>query len=453
MIDLLTLDNGLRVVMLADHLTTIVSMQVWLGYGSANETGRESGLSHLIEHMIFKGTHTRKNSEIAGAIESLGGEINAFTSFDHTVYYINISGRHFIKAMEILADAVQNAIFDHVDLEKEKMVVIEEIIRGMDMPETRLMQSLFQTAFKNHPYSRPILGSKESVRSFKREDMLAYMDKWHTPLNTVISIAGNFNPKQAQKTITELFGTWHKKSASIRPAQKVPLTLSPRVKILDFNSRQSMLAMGFPAIKSGNLDVAALDCLSFILSADDSSRLQIRLKEKKGLLQRVDTQIFTPRDPGLIILKIFTSEKNIRRLIPTLRYEIEILRHQPISKEELETAKHNLRAGMLRGRKMIDDQAGRLGFFLLELQDVNFEKSYLKRLKKLNVEDIQKAAHKYLTPEHISISLIMPKEYDNPVTSEEFVDLWKNPSPIKLPALHKNKATTQKTVLRRTSRP
>lgn len=448
MVDLLTLDNGLRVVMLADHLTPIVSIQVWFGYGSANETEGESGLSHLIEHMVFKATHNRKNSEIAGTVESLGGEINAFTSFDHTVYYINISGRHFVKGMEILADAVQNAIFDHVDLEKEKMVVIEEIMRGMDMPETRLMQSLFKTAFKNHPYARPILGTKENVRSFKREDILAYMDKWHTPLNTVISIAGNFNPKQAKKTIVELFGTWDKKSAAIRPEQRITHGLSPRVKILDFNSRQSMLAIGFPSIKAGDLDVAALDCLSFILSADDSSRLQIRLKEEKGLLQKADTQIFTPRDPGLIILKIFMPEKNIRELIPILRHEIEILRHQPVSKEELKTAKHNLTAGMLRGRKMIEDQAGRLGFFLMELQDVNFEKSYLKRLEELNIEDIQKAAQKYLVPEHISISLIMPKGYDNPITSEELVDLWKNPSPIKLPVINKNEATTQKTVLK-----
>jgi len=448
MIDLFTLDNGLRVVTLADHLTPIVSIQVWFGYGSANETDRESGLSHLIEHMNFKGTHNRKNSEIAGAVESLGGDINAFTSFDHTVYYINISGRHFVKAMEILADAVQNAIFDQVDLEREKMVVIEEIRRGMDMPETRLMQSLFKTAFKNHPYGRPILGLEEHIRSFKREDILAYMDKWHNPLNTVISIAGNFNPEQAKETIAELFGMWNKKSAYIRAEQREPLTLSPRIKILDFNSRQSMLAIGFPSIRSGDLDVAALDCISFILSADDSSRLQIKLKEGKKLLQKAETQIFTPRDPGLVILKIFISENNIRELIPNLRYEIENLRQHPVSEEELKTAKHNLRACMLRGRKTIDDQAGRLGFFLLELQEVNFEKSYLKKLEELNIEDIQKAAQKYLAPEHVSISLIMPMGYDNPITSEEFVDLWEKTLPISPNFIHKNKSLTQKTVLK-----
>ena len=198
------LENGLTVILKEDHSAPVAAVQVWVKTGSANETAEEAGLTHQIEHMIFKGTPTKNTGQIARTIETSGGRINAYTSFDRTVYYVEIDSARFDTALDVLLDAVQHSLFDAAELKKEKEVVLEEYRRSLDIPENQLSWALMALSYRKHPYGRPIIGYENTIRSFDREMILKYMDKWYTPRNMVLVAVGDFQTKNALETIEAL---------------------------------------------------------------------------------------------------------------------------------------------------------------------------------------------------------------------------------------------------------
>ena len=176
----------MTVILKQDNSAPVAAIQLWVKTGSANETAFEAGITHLIEHMIFKGTPTKKTGEIARIIETSGGRINAYTSFDRTVYYVEIDSAQFDKGVDVLLDAVQNSLFDPEELRREKEVVLEEYRRSLDIPENQLSWNLMALSFQKHPYGRPIIGTEETIRSFNRRMILDYINKWYTPENMVL---------------------------------------------------------------------------------------------------------------------------------------------------------------------------------------------------------------------------------------------------------------------------
>ncbi|RLB42227.1 MAG: insulinase family protein, partial [Deltaproteobacteria bacterium] len=170
------LENGLTVILRKFHSSKVCAVQIWVRTGSANETEEEAGITHLIEHMIFKGTQKRKTGQIAREIEAAGGQINAYTSYDRTVYYVEISNEHLETAIDVLLDAVQHSAFDSVELAREKEVVLEEYRRGLDSPTRQLAKAVMKLCYKKHPYGRPIIGYENTIRSIKRSDILSYID-------------------------------------------------------------------------------------------------------------------------------------------------------------------------------------------------------------------------------------------------------------------------------------
>ena len=175
------LENGLKVILQEDRTTPVVALQIWVKTGSADEKDDEAGMCHFIEHMIFKGTERRKVGEMAREIESLGGSINAFTSYDHTVYHITIASRYGDIALDILSDAIQHSLFDPIEFEKEREVILEEIRMGEDDPGRRLFRQTMAAAYQHHPYGRPIIGYERTIKAITRDQMIHYFKRWYTP--------------------------------------------------------------------------------------------------------------------------------------------------------------------------------------------------------------------------------------------------------------------------------
>jgi zinc protease len=213
------LPNGLTVLVEENHAAPVAALQVWVRVGSADELPGEAGLAHLHEHMLFNGTARRGPGEIARAIEACGGEINAWTSFDQTVYHVVVAGQFLAQGIDVLADAITSAAFDPQELEREIEVVCEEIKRSLDSPTRKLSKELFATAFTRHPYGRPVIGTEESVRGFTREGILRFYRRWYQPENCVLVAVGDFREPQVLELAQKLF-VWPR--AALAPGARAP---------------------------------------------------------------------------------------------------------------------------------------------------------------------------------------------------------------------------------------
>jgi len=190
------LANGMTVIVQENHAAPVVSIQVWINTGSVYEGETEFGMAHMLEHMFFKGTETRGVGTIAKEVEGAGGQINAYTSWEMTVYYVNMTKRFMNKGIDILADLIQSATFVPQEMEKEKKVILEEIRRSKDKPSRILSEAFFNSAYRIHPYKRPVIGFDTSVENFTREDLLSFYRKWYVPENMVWVMVGDLNPEE-----------------------------------------------------------------------------------------------------------------------------------------------------------------------------------------------------------------------------------------------------------------
>ena len=200
-----TLDNGLSVVLVEDHSAPVVALNVWVRTGSADEKPEQWGMAHVHEHMLFKGTERRGVGEIAATVEGAGGNINAFTSYDMTVYHITMASQDAAVGVDVLSDAVLHSTFDAGELAKEEEVVIEEIRRSDDTPDSMISKTLFETAYTRHPYRREVIGTQESVRSFSRQGLLDFYHYWYVPNNMTFVAVGDFKSADVLAQIKQAF--------------------------------------------------------------------------------------------------------------------------------------------------------------------------------------------------------------------------------------------------------
>jgi zinc protease len=296
------LDNGLTVILQENHSVPVVAFNVWVRAGSAEETDAESGIAHVHEHMLFKGTERRGVGEIAKAIESSGGHINAYTSFDQTVYYDVIASRYLETGLDVLADAVQNSTFDPSELAKEKEVVLEEIKRSEDMPGAKLSKALFGLVYRVHPYRRPIIGTENHVRSFSREMILDFYRRWYVPNNMVLVGVGDFSTADARSKIERAFGAFKPRPALDHRREAEPPQQQMRLGVVPEETQQGYLMLGFPTHGIRHSDTAALDVLAIVLGQGESSRLYRRVKSDQGKVHAVRAQSYVMKDPGLFLV-------------------------------------------------------------------------------------------------------------------------------------------------------
>jgi zinc protease len=405
-----TLENGLKVILQENHTSPVVALQVWVKTGSADEKDDEAGMCHFIEHMIFKGTEKRKVGEMAKEVESLGGSINAYTSYDQTVYHITIASRYADIALDILSDTIQRSVFDPSELEKEREVILEEIRMGEDDPSRKLFRQTMATAFQLHPYGRPIIGYEKTIRAITRDQMLAFFKRWYTPDRIFFIAAGDFDLQEMERKARALFKEFK------RPPERFPERLKEveqkeiRSNLTFGNFKETYFQMAVPITSVTHEDTPGLDVLEQILGGGETSRLVQKVKLEKGLVHSISASAYTPKDPGLFIIGATLQAENLERAVEEILKEVNRLIQEGVTAEELYRVKVNVESGLIYDRQTVQGQARKLGYYEATTGDVQFEKEYIKRISLLQSEDIKRIGGKYFKPSQWSISLLAPAE-------------------------------------------
>lgn len=404
------LDNGLTVILEENHASPVVAVNVWVKTGSACEVEGEYGLAHVHEHMLFKGTEKRKVGEIARVIESSGGDVNAFTSFDETVYYVVIASRFLDTALDVLSDAMQNSTFDPQELSKELEVVVEEINRSKDSPSRNLSEKMFSTTFTEHPYGRPVIGSVESVRSFTREGITDFYKKWYAPNNMVLVLVGDFNTAEVMPKIEELYGSFPSSELPECVIDKEPEQKAMRTYVIDKPLNEGYFSLAYHVPNAKHEDTPVIDVLSNILGGGESSRFFRNIKEEKGLVNSIYSYAYTPKYEGIFAVGGSIDPNNAKKALQEIIKEINRLKYQPVSEEELQRVKVNLESDSLYTKETMQGQAQKLGFFEVETDDYKYEEEYLEGVSQVTPEDIMLAAQKYFLDQNLTAGFLLPSD-------------------------------------------
>ena len=420
-----TLDNDLSVIVKETPGTKVATVQIWVKAGSIYEDEDEGGITHLIEHMIFKGTPTRGPGRVAGEIEEVGGRINAYTSFEYTVYHATLSARHWKTALDVLSDAIQNSTFDVEELEREKKVVLEEISMRNDRAQTRLFQSLMENAYTIHPYRLPIIGTVESVTSFTRDDILKYIDKHYQPDNLTVVVVGDVRFGDVLASVKSTMGHIAKGDFSQPELPVEPEQQGVRFFHHKDDINQSHLALAFPVTPFAHADSPVLDIIASILGNGETSRLYHELRNKKGLVYQISASAFTPKYNGLMETTATLEAENIGPAYEAILEEFFKLKYLKVSEEELNRVKRNVESDFVFNLERAEGQARTLGSFEFVSGDPR-EDDYLAKIRSVNTEDIMQVAQKYFTTKNITAGCIIPAASEMDITEEIFTEIIQN---------------------------
>lgn len=405
-----TLDHGLKVLLQEDRNVPVVAMQVWVKVGSADETEDEAGISHFIEHMLFKGTKKRKVGEIAREIESLGGTVNAYTSYDQTVYHITVASRFADIALDILSDAIQHSTFDSVEFEKEREVVLEEIRMGEDHPSRKLFKQTMATVFQRHPYGRPIIGYEKTIRAMSRDQMLSFFERWYTPDRILFVGVGDFDLKEMGDKVRTAFKGFKGGGATVRQRVKEPEQRETRLKLTFGNIKDTYLQMAVPISSAVHEDTPGLDVFAQILGGGETSRLVQNVKLEKGLVHTIYASSYTPKESGVFLIGATLPAENVEKAVEAILKEVNRLIQEGVTAEELYRVRVNVQSGLIYDRQTVQGQARKMGYDEATTGDVEFEKQYLQRINLLQSDEIQRVGEKYFKPYRWSVSLLAPDE-------------------------------------------
>ncbi len=403
------LENGLTVVFDEQHASKVAALQVWVKVGSADERPDQAGLAHLHEHMLFKGTATRGPGEIAHEIESHGGEINAWTSFDQTVYHVVIASRFARKGFDVLADAMRRSAFDPGELAREIEVVCEEIKRSLDMPTRRASRDIFSTAYRVHPYGRQVLGTLESVRSFTREKVLEFYERHYAPENMVLAVTGDLTSADVRAFSDELFGgDWGRKyqGAVTRPHE--PPVEGVRTLLRDDDVKEAHVNVGFRIPHAMHEDAPALDVLAMIAGQGESSRLSLEVKRKRALVNEIHSYAYTPRDMGLLVVSMALPPQHCEAAFEETLRVLADLQATPVGEDELKTVKALMESEAVYQRETVQGLARKLGYFESACGGIEQEARYYERISSLTAEQLREVAARYLPFDRAIVTGLLP---------------------------------------------
>lgn len=412
------LDNGLTVIIEEEHSAPVVSVQMWVNVGGADESEKEGGISHVFEHMLFKGTEKRKVGEIASVIESVGGNINAYTSFDHTVYHLTVPSRHFPTGLDIVGDAIQHSSFDPDELKKELEVVLEEIRMNEDSPGRKLYKKLLAAAYTTHPYKRPVIGYEPVVRTFTREQIIDFFKRWYIPNNMILVITGDVNKDAALKAVKDEFKGFRKAEDPHKPRPVEPQQAGIRSDIISQPIAETHLGMAFHIPELKNPDTYALDVLSGILGAGESSRLYKKLKIEDAIVDDISAYPMSLKDPGLFLITSRLETKNVEKALSAAYTEVKRLAFEGPNHEEIQKAKLNLESEFIYSRETMDGLANKLGYYESSYGDIDYEKKYIEGIRKVTPQDIKRVINRYFIMDNASVTMIVPRAEEGLVSKE-----------------------------------
>lgn len=409
------LDNGLTVILQPKPAAPVVACNVWVDAGSADEEPSEAGVAHIHEHMLFKGTERRGVGEIAREVEASGGRINAFTSFDQTCYFVTLSSRFLDAGLDILSDAIQHSAFDPDELDRELEVIQEEIKRTKDTPSKMAGLKLFETAFSEHPYRNPIIGTEESVDSMTREDVRGFFERHYVPDNMAVVVAGDFDSDEIRAKIDEYFGTivregtYEAPERTAEPPQEEIRTWSEAREL-----RQTHLRISFHIPHATHEDIPALDLLSAILGYGDASHLVRTIEHDRQWVNSIAASAYTPKDAGLFIVSADyqlgdEEDRTHEETVGAILEETFRFRDVRPGREEVDRARTIIESQEIYGKQTVGGLARKLGRFEMVTGDPNYERKYQERLAEVEPEDVRRVAERYLTPANGSVVAMYPE--------------------------------------------
>ncbi|MCW5555272.1 MAG: insulinase family protein [Verrucomicrobiae bacterium] len=408
-VKLTTLDNGLMIIVREDHSAPVVSAQAWCMAGSIHE-GRwlGAGLSHVLEHMLFKGTTTRPGSRIDQEVQEAGGYMNAYTSFDRTVYHIDVPNTGARVAIDILCDIMQHAALPDEELDKEKQVIVREMDMNQDDPGRRAGRRLFEVAYTKSPYRYTVIGYPDIFHEVKPADIRGYYQEKYVPNNVFFVIVGDVKHEEVVGQIRAAYASTKARALPPVVLPEEPRQTAPREIIEEAPIELGYLHFAWHIPELRHPDVPALDVLAVLLGSGRSSRLYREVREKLGLVNYADAWTYNPGNAGLLGMSAVVDGDKFATARNALLAEVEKLQREVIAVEEVSKAVKQYIAATLATRKTMQGQAQDLGGSWLVAGDLNFSERYLAAVKRVTPAELQRVARLYLTAENRTLYALLP---------------------------------------------
>ncbi len=403
-IETATLSNGIKVITETMPHVRSVSIGVWIGSGSRREVGAENGISHFIEHMVFKGTSHRSAEDIARSVDSIGGGLDAFTSKELVSYNTKVLDEHVPIAFDVLSDLVLNPLFRDEDVDKEKGVILEELKMEVDNPEYLIHEIFSSNFWKDHPLGKPIIGTKDTVNGFHREMLCEYWGRIYSPSNILITAAGNLKHDQIVRLAEERFEKLERRTPLV-PEQPP----KPHARLV-FRNKSSLeqvhVYMGLPSYPLPHEDRFVCYVLNTVLGGGMSSRLFQNIREKQGLAYSVYSELSMYRDAGCLAICAGTSMETAQQVVLSVMHELREMRENQVPADELRRAKDHLKGSFMLGLESTSSRMGNLA-----RQEMYFGRFFsldemIESIEAVTADQVQRIALEFFHPDRVALAML-----------------------------------------------
>ncbi len=403
MIEVITLDNGLRVATETMSDVASVALGFWVGVGSRDEPASMAGASHFLEHLLFKGTPTRSAKDIAEAIDSVGGEMNAFTTKEYTAFYVRVLYQHVGLALEILTDIISSPMFRSHEVEAERKVILEEILMQLDEPSEVVHDLFLSSAFQGHPLARPVLGSEKSITSMTIEDINNFFTNYYHPSNMVFACAGRIERSLILEILNKNFAP--KTTKKVIPFRNRPAELVQKTSLQSRDIEQVHLILGVRSLDRFDQDKWALNVLDQILGGGLSSRLFQQIREDLGLAYSVYTHSSFFHDAGVFGVYVATAASHVKQVIDLIVSNFNEVAKDGVGQKELNVAKASLQADLVMSLEDSGSRMTRIGQALLLQGHILSVEQIIEKIDQVDLERVCSVASKVLTNPKILTAL------------------------------------------------
>ncbi len=433
----LRFENGLEVLVLRDDFAPVVSVQGWVRVGSMHEEEfLGGGISHLIEHLVFKKTKHFDGQEIAKAVQEIGGQLNAYTSFDRTVYYVDGPAEGWETAIRVVSDLIFFPQFPDDEFEREKEVIRREIAMGKDDPERVLGEALFKLCFAGHPCRHPVIGYLEAFNQITLEDVKCFHARHYAPNNVFLVITGDITDNQVREWVETNLSSVERKMRAPVVLPTEPRQVGVRRDVISFDTEVSRVDLAWRIPSLTHPDMPVLDVMARVLGSGRSSRLYRKIREELQLAHSVSASSYTPGHDGLFVLNADTEPEKVEVLVEALRDEVKKLVQDGVTDAELEKAKRGVLSAMYGGLSTTTGLAGQLGGAWLLTGGLDLAQSYLGGIERVTNDAIRRVAGEWLTDDGECLVVVNPRNAESEEVSDDSQKSVSRLMPDVLPAVH-----------------
>nr|WP_321257650.1 pitrilysin family protein [uncultured Pseudodesulfovibrio sp.] len=429
--NIVKLKNGMTVLIKEDDRFPLVNVRLYVHAGSAYETPEIAGISHQLEHMVFKGTEKRGPGETALQIESAGGMLNAATSFDYTVYYVEVPDDKWALGMDVVTDMAFHPAIDPVELESEKKVVLEELERGEDTPSSKLFKTLQSMIWKGSSYEWPIIGYRETVQSFTQKDIKKYIADHYQPQSMLLVVTGKVDPDLILAEADKLLGSLENTRSFTPPAAiAIPETGSgPQVVKMSGNWNKVYLGAAFPIPHGSSGKIAGLELLSQLMGGDDTSRLYRKFKYEEQLVDSISVSPLSLERGGMMYIHATLDADKVDQFWSELMTELATFDPAEFTDREIERAKLNLEDSLFLTKETLSGLASKIGYFQFFENGEQAEKNYLFALSQVTRDEMKNVYDEFIRPDQLSVAVLVPE--GNGVSAENLTTITNKEWPVK----------------------